>query len=795
MISIFEGVLRLSASAVPVILAVAAVRLLLNFAPRKYSYALWGVVAFRLCIPFSFKSPFSLLGVIKSLPKLFSGNSSTAYVPVTPPMESAVVTLPEAAAPSFTLPVTGSVSTAPSVVAPAVPEQSFADILPSLASAVWVLGVIAFLVYGITTYMRVKRLTSDAVHMGGGVYESGRVTSPFVLGVIRPRIYIPESLDSATRELVVSHERFHIRRCDHVIKLLAYVILSLHWFNPLCYLAFALMSRDMEMSCDEKVLASVKKDETYDIRKEYSMAILKTASEKKSIPGPVAFGGISVKNRVVHALNFKKPRFWVSVLSVIICAVTLLGCAANAPTNDNNETNTPNTEGIPEVSEITPLDDAVTRVLLEEEPLSSNERYYSCRSHAILKTYENSEDGTVSLLVLMGTPVDFDTVTGEILSYSNDPSMVLIKLQKADDSYEKLSCFDLNMSLEEMLEEFGRVIENEEALKEYFPNEDIDALNTYISDVEHGKYFGKIEYTPRRYEKDGKLFELDNAQRSRYFISLVDEVLRSDKNYDDPEDYIRENSEAFKKVMDQRDVYELLIDEFLKGGNDDLRGYVMYRALEEYLKSDAHAGLYKDTAPFEFDPVDENGKKNGQLYFDALLEEALRDYAEYGNVGMNFVMRERSRLEICERYFKTLTDSEYADLDHLYDLPEEIAVNYNGERVVLDKGTDDYYAVFRATSMMFLNTEKGYTNKFKYYGTVDSPNDDEVKKLYVDKEYYYDSPYAEFIYENGKTELIIGCSGDMTLKLREDGKYDLYYDLHYMNGITSISWNDIIEKY
>ena len=192
------------------------------------------------------------------------------------------------------------------------------------------LGAAAILAYSLISYYKLSQHMADAVLWQGNVYQSVRVRSPFILGFIRPKIYIPFGLDEDTRCHVLAHEGCHLKRRDHLTKLFAFLLLAVHWFNPLCWLAFALMSRDMEMSCDEKVLA-----QAGNIRKQYSASLLSFAANRRlPLPSPLAFGETGVKGRIQNVLKWKKPKAWITVGATGLAFLVLAACAVNPPASN-----------------------------------------------------------------------------------------------------------------------------------------------------------------------------------------------------------------------------------------------------------------------------------------------------------------------------------------------------------------------------------------------------------------------------------------------------------------------------
>ena len=308
----FLNVLNMSFAAYYVILAILLLRLLLNKAPKKYSYVLWSAAAFRLCCPVSFPSVFSLFGLLDLTQK----RGALGFVPETlgtmaqPQVHTGVPVINAALEDSLP---------AATPAASVNPMQ----IWILAGTLLWCAGAAVMLLYGAAGYFRLRRRLRTATRLEGKVFQSENVRSPFILGVFRPRIYLPYGLDEENRRFVLVHERFHLKRRDPFVRLFAYCLLALHWFNPLVWLAFSCMSRDMEMSCDEKVLESGS-------ARAYSLCLLSIASNRRfPSPAPLAFGETGVKGRIKNALAWKKPRRWAAVVAALLCAAAILGCAAN----------------------------------------------------------------------------------------------------------------------------------------------------------------------------------------------------------------------------------------------------------------------------------------------------------------------------------------------------------------------------------------------------------------------------------------------------------------------------------
>ncbi len=323
---LFIEILNMSLTASAVILAVLLLRLALGRAPRIFSYALWAVVLFRLLCPFSFTSGVSLLG--------FWQEKSDDYGRMNYISETAVYSSP---APEMT-PVSydGDASSAPEPDLqmrlplsdpPAAPPRTFPLWLRA-GARVWALGVLLLLACGLVSCERLRRRLKNAVPLGGGLWQTGGFGTPFVFGLIRPKIYIPAGVDMEHTDYIILHERIHIRRGDHIFRLLACLALCLHWFNPLVWLACALSGRDMEMSCDEAVLQRAGTG----VKKAYSASLLALAAgEGNGSPRgvPLAFGEREPETRIRNVLRFQRPAAATVVVVCLICLLAAVLLLAN----------------------------------------------------------------------------------------------------------------------------------------------------------------------------------------------------------------------------------------------------------------------------------------------------------------------------------------------------------------------------------------------------------------------------------------------------------------------------------
>lgn len=316
---VFISVLNMSLTGSYVILCVILARQLLKRAPKAISYGLWSVVGFRLLIPFSFESALSLL----------PGNTNPAPIPhdiiyqQSPHINSGVEVVDRFINQSLPVPLAG---------ASANPLQTYINV----ASYIWILGIILLLIYSVLSVFKLKIQLRDSQEIEENIFQAKNLKTPFVFGIIKPKIYLPRGLDSEEKRYILLHEQIHIRRKDHLVKILAFLILTIHWFNPLVWLAFTLMAIDMELSCDEKAL----KEGDRAIKKHYANSLLSLASGRHIFNGsPLAFGEGNTKRRIENVLNYRKPSFWVIIVALIgtmALGFSLLGNPISADKGDRN---------------------------------------------------------------------------------------------------------------------------------------------------------------------------------------------------------------------------------------------------------------------------------------------------------------------------------------------------------------------------------------------------------------------------------------------------------------------------
>lgn len=322
--ALFLHLLNLSLTAGWLVLAVIAVRLLLRRTPRWIFCALWALVAVRLLCPVSLESALSLIPSAEPVPPAILQADTPEIASGFAPLNDAVnpilsETLSPDAAP------TGAVTPSQTVT----PVQTAAHI----AAWVWLAGMAAMLLWALISWARLRMQLRTAVRGDGRVWQSERVATPFVLGLFRPRIYLPFSLDGDDAAYVLAHENAHIRRRDHWIKPFGFLLLAVYWFHPLIWVAYALLCRDIEMACDERVARALDTEQ----RRAYSTALLRYSVRSHTLAAcPLAFGEVGVKERVKTVLNYKKPALWVIAAALVAC-VTLTVCFLTNPKTEASE--------------------------------------------------------------------------------------------------------------------------------------------------------------------------------------------------------------------------------------------------------------------------------------------------------------------------------------------------------------------------------------------------------------------------------------------------------------------------
>lgn len=314
MAAVFLKLLNLSISASWLVLAVLVLRLVSKRSPKWMNVLLWGIVALRLVLPFSVESALSLI------PSAETVSPAAVQFDPAPTITSGVKIIDNAVNPSL------------SEHFAAVPTASVNPLYvwTEIAGWVWLIGLGAMLLYALVSYLRLRRRVRVSLPVQDHIYLCDAISSPFILGVVKPHIYLPSGLDEVQRQNVLAHEQAHLARRDHWWKPLGFALLAVYWFNPALWLAYTLLCRDIELACDERVIRTMDESAV----KTYSTVLLACSMPRKAvITCPLAFGEIGVKERVRNALHYKKPAFWVVAASVAVCVVVAVCFLTNPPTD------------------------------------------------------------------------------------------------------------------------------------------------------------------------------------------------------------------------------------------------------------------------------------------------------------------------------------------------------------------------------------------------------------------------------------------------------------------------------
>lgn len=607
---IFLQILDMSYTASYVIVFILLARLVLKKAPKSFSYALWSVALFRLICPWSFESRLSLLS---------AGGQTTGPLPVLPNPQAVLGTAGNAVDRINSLDINGGgiFSSASSI--PSIAKE---PMVSNILTLVWLAGVAALLIYSVFTFVRLRKQLRGAVNENDrkNVYLSAQLTTPFVMGIIHPKIYLPQFLNETERSYILLHEEIHIRRFDHLIKLVSFFVLCLHWFNPLVWLAFFVSGKDMEMSCDEAVIKKLGDS----IKKEYSASLLSLSTGRRIIgAAPLAFGEGDAKSRIKNILNYRKPAFWTLALGIIGAAALCIGLAFNPkspqmpseemvinsrdqqktdviPVEENSgqqaEGNSDNfdIEAGGEREYLAPLEAAITKAILGREKNSFGSDFV-CESHVTLATKTHG-------------PADGGDMESGFTIYA----MVLVQ--------------GYNYSKEGLTNTFGSHIptaltfevskSGEYILKDYWIPRD---GSYYMKDI-------KKEFPPEIYEeaRDTQkyiLVQIQNcyAQAIRHqsfdtapvIDRLFKELMASYTASSNPGSYVDLDYLTYRELLYYGDyTLRYIAAEFLKGSQTGLKGSLMRIVMNDLLGDEA----------IEIDA------DNGQEYFDAWRKEAQEKY-------------------------------------------------------------------------------------------------------------------------------------------------------------------------
>jgi len=440
---LFLKIVNMSISASWLVLAVLLIRLVLKKSPKWVNVLLWGIVAVRLLCPFSVESIFSMI-------------PSAETIPVNIEMDTTPV-------------INSGINAINDVVNPIISQSNTAvngasvnplQICVAILANIWIMGIAVLLIYTAVSCYRLHRKVDTAVILKDNIFQSENVGSPFVFGIIRPRIYLPFKIDGKDLEHVIAHEQAHICRKDHWWKPVGFLILMIHWFNPLMWLAYVLLCRDIELACDERVIKELDNEQ----RADYTQALVACSVARRLIAAcPLAFGEVGVRDRVKSVMNYKKPAFWIINISVFTCVFVAICFLTDPipdrefPMNWKNIADLAVTDILENIADIENLDDTSL--------LSTDELGFDL---TLTSDFELYGDGTVSFFYVEGQK----TNSAQLRLYPNDQRCYVTNTSEFDnESNIQVQAFKLQHYLEAI-----KYLPQEE-IRKRFPDADMYLLS------------------------------------------------------------------------------------------------------------------------------------------------------------------------------------------------------------------------------------------------------------------------------------------------------------------------------
>ena len=544
MSELFLNIVNRSISASWVVVAVLVLRFCLKKAPKWVNVLLWGLVAARMLFPFSIESALSLIPSAEPIsPRIMTDPS--------PSVQTGVPALNQVINPV----ISGSFTPAPG--ASANPLQLWIPVF----TALWLVGAAALFLYSAVSYWHLRRKVCEAVILRDNIYQSEAVGAPFVLGIIKPKIYLPYQIDSREMDHVIAHEQTHIRRRDHWWKPLGFLLLTIHWFNPLMWLSYVLLCRDIELACDERVIKEMGNAQ----RADYTQALVACSVNRRSIAAcPLAFGEIGVKERVKSVMNYKKPAFWIVLASVIVCAVIAV-CFLTNPIGFHFDASA-NTIVSANHLDMRNADDPVA---IEMTPAQISE--LSSRLAGVKHCRRS------------------DKYAGLTAGYQ-------ISALLQDGTYLRISGYHLSNNAMVDLEQNG---------KRYT-----------VSDKDFQDYLSRVcageDAAPAQDHPSTAALPSTDLSTPEKIAALLDAICASPAQSSNPSDYVAAHSAEYQKLINYG-AYTLLYcyKEFLKGGQTDLKGWIMALACQSI------ADAWGETP----EPL-ENAVLTGQDWFDGFFSYA-----------------------------------------------------------------------------------------------------------------------------------------------------------------------------
>ncbi len=585
MTDVFVKILNMSLTVSYVVLAIILIRLLLKKVPKIYSYMLWGIVFFRMICPFSFESVISLIPTRSNpIPQNISYMKAPGIYSGIGSIDNTVNNIIYETLPSVN--ETASVN----------PIQ----IVLYIGNIIWVVGFIMIVLYSVISYVRLYKGIRTATIVEENIYETDRIRTPFVLGFIKPKIYLPLGIKDKNYTYIVSHEKNHIKRKDHIIKPMYFMAVVVHWFNPLMWLSYYVMTKDMEMSCDEKVM-KVRGEE---IKADYAKLLLDLSVKQSRLFSPIAFGENNTKSRIKNVIKYKKPRFWVIIMTLVLLIVACIGLTTN-PKEDSHLSYL-DIENIAQMS--LGSNQLVVRHNMGGGTYISGDKF----AKLIYDTIDDWKEKKVesALEISHTASVHLDLGVSEVLFYDTE-ALAMVKYN-GDIRYYSIS----EDVWDKMFLMYG-------FSSYYIPEELVDVLisgkRTNIKSVNDTPVNAEEHYSFNIGQDSYYIYEKNNnyyCERPYQFINEISEdiyhegvaiitgnemaitdplaqfmeiklveLMSSPKESSNPRDYIKANDEAYEDIikLGAEDGLNYMLKQFQEGNAKGLRGEIMMTLCKELL--------------------------------------------------------------------------------------------------------------------------------------------------------------------------------------------------------------------